>query len=126
MSSVRQSALQEQATTLPFPDFLRAFPGTEIPFPQDVVETSVIRSDAGLAVFFSFLHDLDLPVHSHVAQQGMGIEGEMPLAIGGETRICQTGDSCSVPEAVPHGMDIEAGARIVGVFEESEMCALKN
>jgi hypothetical protein len=33
VSSVRQSAPQEQVTTPPFPDFMGAFPGTEIPFP---------------------------------------------------------------------------------------------
>ena len=83
------------------PGYHGRLPGDRDPLSLRRGEPSAIQSDAGLAVFFSFLHDLDLPVHSHVAQRGMGIEGEMALAVGGETRICLAGDSYSVPGAVP-------------------------
>ena len=41
-----------------FPDFFRAFPALDVPFPDDVVGTQAIRSDAGLVVFFTFHKDI--------------------------------------------------------------------
>ena len=46
---------------MPLPDFIRAFPAADIPFPAEVVSTNALRSDAGLAVFFTFHRDMDLP-----------------------------------------------------------------
>ena len=37
---------------MPYLDFMKAFPSIDVPFPEDVIETRVIRSDAGLVVFF--------------------------------------------------------------------------
>ena len=38
-----------------YPDFITDFPALDVPFPEDVVQTAVIRSDAGLVAFFTFL-----------------------------------------------------------------------
>ena len=59
------------------PDFIQAFPGLDVPFPDDVVQTFAIRSDTGLMVMFSFLQDMVLPPHAHKAQWGTVLEGEI-------------------------------------------------
>ncbi len=33
------------------PDFIRKFPALDVPFPEDVVRSYAVRSDAGLVVF---------------------------------------------------------------------------
>ncbi len=110
---------------MPFPSFITAFPGLDVPFPESVVHSSAVQSDAGLVIFFSFLEDLELPTHSHGAQWGIVVEGEVELTIGGKTKVCKAGDSYSIPAGVEHGARIKAGAREIDVFEEADRYALK-
>lgn len=86
-----------------YPDFIKAFPAIDVPFPEDVVQTAVVRSDAGLVAFFNFLKDIELPAHSHGAQWGTVVEGEIELTIGGDTKVYRAGDSYSIPASVEHG-----------------------
>ncbi len=110
---------------MPFPAFITAFPSINVPFPEDVVQTAALKSDAGLIAFFTFLKDMELPLHSHGAQWGTVIEGEIEFTIGGETRIYRPGDSYSIPAGVEHGATIKAGTRVIDVFEEADRYALK-
>tara|TARA_R110000868_G_scaffold36453_7_gene129398 strand:- start:1358 stop:1693 length:336 start_codon:yes stop_codon:yes gene_type:complete len=109
---------------MPYPDFITAFPSIDVPFPKDVVQSAVIRSDAGLVAFFTFLKDMELPTHSHGAQWGTVIEGEIEFTIGGETRTYGVGDSYTIPSGVEHGAKIKAGTRVIDVFEEADRYAL--
>ncbi|MGR3321085.1 MAG: cupin domain-containing protein [Pseudooceanicola sp.] len=110
---------------MPFPDFIEAFPSIDVPFPDDVVRTSVVRSDDGLVAFFTFLKDMELPPHSHGAQWGTVVEGEIEFTIGGETRVYRPGDSYSIPAGVEHGAQIRAGTRVIDVFAEADRYAIK-
>ena len=102
-----------------FPDFFRAFPALDVPFPDDVVSTQAIRSDVGLVVFFSFHQDMVLPMHAHGAQWGSVIAGEITFTIGEDTRVYRPGDSYDIPAGVQHGARIKAGTRVVDVFQEA-------
>lgn len=110
---------------MPFPEFIQSFPGIDVPFPQDVVATSAIRSDAGLVVFFSFKRDVILPMHAHGAQWGTILEGEIDLTIGGETKTYRPGDSYMIPAGVEHGARVKAGTRAIDVFQEADRYPLK-
>ena len=110
---------------MPFPDFIRAFPGIDVPFPEDVVQTAVVRSDAGLVVFFTFVKDMQLPIHAHGAQWGTVVEGEIEFTIGEDTRIYRPSDSYFIPAGTPHGAIIKAGTRVIDVFEEADRYRLK-
>ncbi|MBA3908736.1 MAG: cupin domain-containing protein [Rhodobacter sp.] len=110
---------------MPFPEFIKAFPGIAVPFPEDVVQTSAVRSDAGMVAFFTFLQDMTLPMHAHGAQWGTVIEGEIEFTIGGKTRLYRPGDSYSIPAGVEHGAVIKAGTRVVDVFAEADRYTLR-
>ena len=110
---------------MPYPDFITQFPSLDVPFPEDVVQTAVIRSDAGLVAFFTFLKDFELPAHTHKAQWGTVIEGQVELTIGGETKTYHPGDSYSIPSDVEHGGKIKAGTRVIDVFEEADRYPVK-
>lgn len=110
---------------MPYPDFINAFPKLDVPFPEDVVQTTVIRSDSGLVAFFTFLKDMELPLHSHGAQWGTVVEGEIVFTIGGETKMYRAGDSYSIPASVKHGALIKAGTRVIDVFEEADRYPIK-
>jgi quercetin dioxygenase-like cupin family protein len=108
-----------------FPEFMQAFPALDVPFPEDVVQSSAVRSDAGLVVFFTFLKDMELPPHAHKAQWGTVIEGELILTIGGETRTYRPGDTYSIPAGVEHGAKVRAGSKVIDVFEEVDRYPLR-
>ncbi len=110
---------------MPYPDFITAFPSIDVPFPDDVVQTAVVKSEHGLVAFFTFLKDMELPTHAHGAQWGTVVEGEIELTIGGETKIYKAGDSYSIPAGVEHGALIKAGTRVIDAFEEADRYALK-
>ncbi len=111
---------------MPYPEFIQAFPSLDVPFPDDVVETAVIRSDQGLVAFFNFLKDMDLPPHAHGAQWGTVIEGELDFTIDGHTKTYRPGDSYSIPAGVTHGARIKAGTRVIDVFEEADRYPIKS
>ena len=108
-----------------FPNFIMAFPPIDVPFPEDVVQTRAIQSDAGLVVFFTFLQDMELPMHAHGAQWGTVVEGGIELTIGGKTRNYGPGDSYSIPAGVEHGALIKAGTKVIDVFEEADRYPIK-
>ncbi|RSK31605.1 cupin domain-containing protein [Rhodovulum iodosum] len=110
---------------MPYPEFIAAFPSIDVPFPEDVVQTAVVKSDSGLVAFFTFLKDLTLPAHSHGAQWGTVVEGEIEFTIGGETKTYRAGDSYAIPAGVEHGALIKAGTRVIDVFEEPDRYPLK-
>ena len=58
-----------------FPDFITSQPGLDLPYPEDVVQSATVRSNDRLVVFFTFLKDMDLPLHAHKAQWGSVVEG---------------------------------------------------
>lgn len=110
---------------MPFPEFIQSCPGLDLPFPDDIVQTAAIRSDAGLVAFFTFAKDMILPMHAHGAQWGTVIEGEIEFTIGDQTRTYRPGDSYTIPPGVMHGAKIKAGTRVIDVFAEADRYALK-
>ncbi len=110
---------------MPLPDFIRAFPALDLPFPDDVVTTNVIRSESGLAVFFTFHKNFSLPEHSHKGQWGTVLEGSLELTISGETRTYRPGESYSIPSGAVHSAEVPAGTVVVDVFEEPDRYPLR-
>ena len=111
---------------MPLPDFIRAFPAIDLPFPDDVVRTNVLRSDAGLAVFFTFLKDVDLPAHAHKGQWGTVLEGSIELTMDGRTRSYHPGESYSIPSGTQHAVRIPAGTVVLDIFEEPDRYKLRD
>ncbi len=69
---------------------------------------------------------MELPFHSHGAQWGTVVEGEIELTIGGETKTYSPGDSYSIPAGVEHGAQIKSGTRVIDVFEEADRYPIKS
>lgn len=108
-----------------YPEFIKSFPSLDIPFPDDVVTTYAVRSDKGMVVFFEFMKDMILPPHSHLAQWGTVLEGEIEFTIGGETRKMGPGTIYDIPAGVEHGAVIKAGTKAMDVFEEPDRYPFK-
>lgn len=107
------------------PEFIRALPGLDMPFPEDVLTTHALRSEDGLVVFFRIHQEVDLPPHSHRGQWGTVIEGWVELTIDGQTRRYGPGESYDIPSGTIHAVRVPAGAVLVDVFEEPDRYPLK-
>lgn len=107
------------------PDFIKSFPALDIPFPEDVVTSHAIQSDAGLVVFFDFQKDFVLPPHAHLAQWGTVLDGEIEFTIDGETKTLGPGAIYDIPSGAEHGAVIKAGTKVIDVFEEAHRYPVK-
>ncbi|UFI02554.1 cupin domain-containing protein [Roseibium aggregatum] len=107
------------------PDFIRKFPALDVPFPEDVVRSYAVRSDTGLVVFFDFVKDMVLPPHSHLAQWGTVLSGEIEFTIAGETRTMGPGAIYDIPSGAEHSAIIKAGTKVIDVFEEPDRYPVK-
>ena len=107
------------------PAFFDAMPALDLPFPDSVVSSHAVRSDAGLVVFFRFHQDCTIPPHSHGPQWGTVIAGEVALTIDGQTRRHLPGESYDIPAGSVHSVQVTAGTIAVDVFAEPDRYLLK-
>ncbi|MCB1339038.1 MAG: cupin domain-containing protein [Maritimibacter sp.] len=110
---------------MPYPAFIEAFPALDMPLPDTAVRTHALRSDAGLVVFFEFLEDVTLPPHSHLAQWGILVAGEVSLTIDGIRTTYRPGETWDLAAGVVHAVEIKAGSRAIDVFEEPDRYKLR-
>lgn len=107
------------------PDFIMAMPSLDVPFPESVVSTRAVRSEAGLVVFFNFHQDVSLPPHAHGPQWGTVVAGEVALTIDGQTRRHGPGMSYDIPAGVEHAVSVKKGTIAIDVFAEADRYPLK-
>ena len=107
------------------PDIISRLPEAELPFASTEVKTSVLQSPHGQLVFFQVFEDMEVPPHSHKAQWGTVLEGEVELTIGGETRTYGPGDSYFIAAGVVHSAKAPAGSKVIDFFEEADHYKLK-
>ena len=99
-----------------FPEPIKNLPEADIPL--DGVRAYLSQSDTHQILFMEFEKDVDLPEHSHAAQIGIVLEGEIELVIGGEKRYFTKGDRYYIPAGVKHSGKIYAGYADVTFFNE--------
>ena len=108
-----------------FPEIITRLPEAMLPFPTSVVKTSVLQSEDGQLIFFDVLQAVELPPHSHKAQWGTVIQGQLELTIDGATRTYGPGMPYFIPSGVVHCAKIPAGTKIIEFFEEKDRYKLK-
>lgn len=109
-----------------FAHFIDALPRLELPFAESVVSARGMRSDRGLAAFFTFHADVELPEHSHGPQWGTLVAGRVTMTIDGHTRVMRPGDTWDIPGGVPHSAQIAAGSVVIDVFAEPDRYLLRD
>lgn len=101
-----------------YPPLITRLPQADVPFPG--VGAYMLRSEDGLLIFFHFTRETVVPPHSHGAQWGTVLEGEIELTIGGQTRTYRPGDSYVIGAGVEHSVRIQAGVKVIDFFEEPD------
>jgi quercetin dioxygenase-like cupin family protein len=61
-----------------------------------------------------------IPAHSHSAQWGIVLEGEMTLTIEGETKKYKKGDSYFIPEGAIHDAECHTFVRAFDFFTDPQ------
>lgn len=102
----------------PYPDFLRDLPEVDVPFPG--IRGWLIQNDSMQVVFFDIEPVGKVPPHSHCAQWGLVIEGEIKLTIADETNLYKKGDWYYIPEGVTHSATFLSQVQVIDIFDSNQ------
>ncbi len=99
-----------------FSDMIQGLPDVDLDVPG--IRGKLLQGEDQQVVFFTIERTAAIPFHSHGAQWGIVVEGEMDLTIGGVTRTYRQGDSYAIPAGVEHGASFRTDVRAIDVFDE--------
>lgn len=105
-------------TSEPYPDCIKNLPKAKIPF--DGVKAYIVQGESTQVGFFEIEPIGIVPPHSHGAQYGFVIEGEMLLTIGNETKLYRKGDSYFIQAGVIHSAEFKTFCRVMDFFGEPQ------
>jgi quercetin dioxygenase-like cupin family protein len=106
-----------------YPDMITDLPEAEIPFCG--VKGWLLQGEKIQALFLDIDPIGEVKEHSHSAQFGFVLQGEMSLTIGGITKRYKKGDSYYIPEGVKHSAVFHSQFKAVDVFNEAQRYAIK-
>jgi quercetin dioxygenase-like cupin family protein len=99
-----------------YPDCIRNLPKAKMDFLG--VQAYIAKGEQFQVGFFEIEPIGVVSPHSHGAQYGFVIEGEMILTIGDKTKLYKRGDSYYIPEGVVHSAEFKTSCRIMDFFAE--------
>lgn len=106
-----------------FPDLISGLPQADLPV--ESITGYLLQGENRQLVFFEMQAGTKLPMHSHGAQWGIVIEGEMELTIGDSTNSYRAGDSYFIPAQVMHGATFLKDTRALDIFEDADRYTTK-
>jgi len=106
-----------------YPEMIKNLPEANIPFKG--VRGWVAQGENHQIVFFDIEPIGEVPRHSHGAQWGMVIDGDMELTIGSVTKKYRKGDHYYIPEAVLHSAKFSKRTIVMDYFAEKDRYELK-
>ena len=106
-----------------WPDFITNMPEAEVPFKD--VTIWVLQGEKNQIVFTDNRITGDAHEHSHGAQWGIVVEGDMELTINGVPKIYRKGDSYFIPEGAPHSGKFKTHVCTIDVFADRDRYKLK-
>ena len=101
---------------IPFPDCIKDLPKAKIPL--EGVQARIAQGESFQVGFFEIEPVGVVPPHSHGAQYGFVIEGEVLLTIGDNTKLYKQGDSYYIPAGVIHSAEFKTFCKIMDFFAE--------
>ena len=99
-----------------YPDMINNLPDLDIDNP--LVRGKLLQAEDKQIVFFELEAGGAVPPHSHGAQWGIVVEGELEFTIGGETRVLGKGDAYFIPDGIEHSVKVRAPSKAVDFFDE--------
>ncbi len=106
-----------------FPEIITNLPDADIPI--DGLNSYLLQGKNQQLIFMSFENDAEIPEHSHEAQWGVVLDGEIRLTIGGVEFIFKKGDTYFVPRDVKHSAKIKKGYKDITLFNQRDRYKVK-
>jgi quercetin dioxygenase-like cupin family protein len=100
----------------PYADFIQALPQADLPMAG--ITASLLAGPHGQAVFFELPAGTVVPPHSHGAQWGIIVKGELELTIAGVKHTFRQGDSYFVGHGVEHSAVIDKPCWAIDIFAD--------
>ncbi len=107
-----------------FPDIITSLPQADIP--AEGLTSYLLQCINHQVVFMSFEKDIEIPGHSHEAQWGVVLDGEIELTIDGERQTYRKGDTYFIPEDITHSARIKACYKDLTFFNQNDRFKAKN
>jgi len=99
-----------------YPETIRTLPEADIPL--EGVKGWLLRGEGRQVVFFEIEPIGAIPEHTHSAQFGVVLDGEMTLTVAGVSRRYRRGDTYFIPAGTPHSAVFHTRFRAIDVFDE--------
>ncbi len=101
-----------------FPNIINNHPDADIPI--NGVASKLIQANDQQFIFMEFENDIEVPVHSHNAQWGVVLDGEIELTIDGKISLLKKGDTYFIDKDVPHSAKIKKGYKDLTLFDQAD------
>jgi len=106
-----------------FPNMITNLPEPDIPVAG--LNAFLFQGEFQQIVFMSFDKDAEIPEHSHEAQWGVILDGEILLTVDGKTRVLKRGDTYFIPKGVSHSAFIKEGYKDLTLFNQKDRYRIK-
>ncbi|MCX6063101.1 MAG: cupin domain-containing protein [Caldiserica bacterium] len=101
-----------------FPEMITNLPEADIPI--EGLHSYLFQGEKQQVVFMSFENDVEIPEHSHEAQWGVVLDGEIELIIDSKKFIFTNGDTYFIPKDVKHSARIRKGYKDLTLFNQKD------
>ena len=101
-----------------FPEIITNIPEADIPIER--LHSHLFQGKNQQFVFMSFENDVEVPEHSHKAQWGVVLDGEIELIIDGKKFTFTKGDTYFIPKDVKHSAKISKGYKDLTLFNQKD------
>jgi quercetin dioxygenase-like cupin family protein len=106
-----------------FPEMIEHLPDIDIQL--EGVRGKLLQAVDKQIVFFDLEPIGRIPPHSHGAQWGIVVTGEIELRIGASTRVVRKGDSYYIPAGVEHEARILIPSQVIDIFDDPDRYQVK-
>jgi quercetin dioxygenase-like cupin family protein len=106
-----------------FPKIIRNLPIADIPI--EGLDSYLFQGDNQQILFMEFENNVEVPEHSHEAQWGVVLAGEIELEIEGKKNVLEKGDTYFIPAGAMHSAKINAGYKDITLFNQKDRYRIK-
>lgn len=99
-------------------ELISRFPEAHIPL--EGVSSRLIQAGEQQFIFMEFEKDVEVAPHSHNAQFGVVLDGEMDIVISGKLHELRKGDTYFIKEGEVHSAKIRAGYKDLTLFDQAD------